>query len=81
MADGKDDREEAGNLDRKTDPLYTFAKTVNNDATCETWNSAGRYGLGVCVARCERKSFLAREPKKGACYMLCSLAIAPCTNG
>ena len=72
-----------GNDDRKKDPLAVFARTNNAAATCGSWGTAGGDGLDICVDRCERKpSWLdLRTPRKGACYALCSLAIAPCTKG
>lgn len=75
VADSKGDREE--------DPLDAFARAANNAAaTCGTPGTAGGDGLDVCVAQCERKpSFLAKAPHDGACYMLCSLAVAPCAKG
>ena len=68
---------------RKKDPLAVFARTVNAAVTCGTSGTAGGDGLDICVDRCERKpSWLdLRTPRKGACYALCSLAIAPCTEG
>lgn len=75
VADGKDDR--------KKDPLAAFARTDNAAVTCGTWGTAGGDGLNICVERCERKpSWLdMRTPRSGACYMLCSHAIAPCVEG
>lgn len=71
-----------GKGSRKKDPLAAFAGTVNAAATCETSGTAGGDGLDVCVGRCERKpSWLnLRTPPNGACYLLCSHAIAPCVN-
>ena len=71
-----------GGEDRKKDPLAVFARTDNAAATCGTSDTAGGDGLDLCVDRCQRKpSMLAmRTPHRGACYTLCSLAIAPCTR-
>lgn len=71
-ADGKGGREE--------DPLAAFASTVNAAATCGTSGTAGGDGLGMCVKRCERKPSrtTVRATRTGACYTLCSLAVAPC---
>ena len=67
---------------RKKDPVAVFARTVNAAVTCGTSGTAGGDGLDICVDRCERKpSWLdLRTLRKGACYALCSLAIAPCTE-
>lgn len=69
-----------GGDDRKKDPLAVFSRTDNAAATCGTSGTAGGDGLNLCVDRCQRKpSMLAmRAPHRGACYTLCSLAIAPC---
>lgn len=65
---------------RKNDPLAAFASTFNAAATCGTSGTAGGDGLDLCVERCERKPSRTaiRAPRKGACYALCSLAVAPC---
>eukprot|EP00904_Undaria_pinnatifida_P005274 jgi/Undpi1/1877/HiC_scaffold_12.g05264.m1 len=71
-----------GMAGRKKNPLEAFARTVNAEELCATSGSAGADGLDVCVEHCERKPhFLARTSQKGACFMLCSVAIAPCSNG
>ena len=55
---------------------------ANPAATCATADTTGGHGIDVCMPGCEDKSlYLAWTPRKGAFYMLCSLATAPCTNG
>ena len=58
------------------------AGAANPAATCAMADTTGGHGIDVCMPGCQDKSlFLALTPRKGACYMLCSLATAPCTNG
>eukprot|EP00904_Undaria_pinnatifida_P007221 jgi/Undpi1/3629/HiC_scaffold_16.g06999.m1 len=68
-----------GKGSRKKDPVDAYARTDNAAATCGAEGTAGADGLDLCVTRCEATRF--KSPRKGACYMLCSLAVAPCANG
>ena len=64
--------------------IADFAKTVvDSAAVCATKDTAGGHGIDVCMcmAGCEDTSYyLAWASRKGACYMLCSLATSSCTN-
>ena len=62
--------------------IADFAGAANPAATYATADTTGGHGIDVCMPGCEDKSLhLAWTPRKGACYMLCSLVTAPCTSG
>ena len=62
--------------------IADFAKTVvDSSAVRATKDTAGGHGIDVFMAGCEDTSYyVACASRKGACYMLSSLATAPCTK-
>ena len=63
------------------DDVVALSNTDNAAAICSTPDSAGADGMDKCVSRCEQRSFVfmgGKEPHVGGCYLLCSLAMAPC---
>lgn len=65
--------------DNRKGELAHFVGTNSGAATCVGVDTAGGDGLDVCVAGCERKpSLFGKTSHTGACYALCSLAVAPC---
>ena len=64
--------------------IVDFARTANAAATCAPEDTAGGHSIDVCVmAGCEQNTkFLAwfQTLRKGVCYVLCTLASAPCTK-
>ena len=61
--------------------IADFANNVDPAAVCATKDTAGGHGIDVCVAGCEDTGYyLSWASRKGACYMLCSLATSPCAE-
>ena len=62
--------------------IADFAKTVvDSSAVCATKDTAGGHGTDVLMAGSEDTSYyVACASRKGACYMLSSLASAPYTK-
>ena len=65
-------------MDKK---IADFAGTVNPAATCSTADTAGGHGLDACVNACKNnRVFPAWNTRKATCYLMCTLATAPCTT-
>lgn len=65
----------------KNDDFATFATLDDAEVTCATAEAAGGEGVDVCTAQCHQKSrFWSKMPDEGTCYVLCSVAVHPCTR-
>ena len=61
--------------------IADFANNVDPVAMCATKDTAGGHGIDVCVAGCEDTGYyLSWASRKGACYILRSLATSPCAE-
>lgn len=72
-----------GGKDReKISKLAEFTKTEDSAATCAAADTAGWGGMELCIEACSSdKRYNHRiATREGACVVLCTLAVHPCTE-
>lgn len=59
--------------------IANFAMTHNPAITCASPDTVGGHGRDTCVTACQHTHVVpAWTPRKASCYVLCTLATAPC---
>ena len=66
----------------KSTKLAAFAATEDPAATCAAADTAGWGGIANCVEKCGNSGryYHRVASQEGACLVLCTLAVDPCTE-
>ena len=66
---------------RRTNKLADFAGNEDPTATCAAVDSAGWGGIDTCAEKCVNQRYIQRiASHEWACFVLCALAVDPCTE-